>query len=1120
MLHLITGRIGSGKTPKMLSIIEKVISCEDKRAILIVPEQYSLETEKTLLLNMGAIKADKISVYSFTFMAKLLLKELGVLYKNQIDDSTRAMLMALALEAVEDKLEFYSKSRYSTGFINELLSTVKELRQCNISSNDLLNFGSKMSARSLKSKITELSYIESAYQALIENSFADDQTLLDLLHDALKTTNCFKNKTVFIDGFRGFTAQEYKIIEDMLRLSDDVYVTLCTDKITELNDKGSVFAHTRKTASKLCKLNYKLYSQKTEVILTESTHFANDELKAFEQRLYTISPEKYEASPDNIEIINAENFVAECDFVAANIKRLVTEEGYRLRDIAVVSRDSANYERQIKSALKKYGLNVYIDKRQPIMNQPIIGFVTAALKITFEGVTTENVMKLLKTGMTKLTDEEIGELENYTLMWQINGNRWFSDFKGHPDGFGKEMREVDAKKLEEINELRKSISVPIYKFKEQMKDATGESAAKAVYDLLLSFNVAESLKAFAQELKDNEEYELALQQNRVWDFLMSILDNIASALKNSKVSAKRFYELFTIMISSFSMGTVPVGLDEVTVGSADRIRLSSPKAVFAVGVTQGVFPYVQTSKMILSRNERDEIRELGIELGNNAEEDVIEERFISYITLCSATERLFISYPRKDLKGTENSPSELVSQVKKIFPKVKVIDTATVPSEEFIRSKSSAFEILAKNYKIESPLSSSLKDYFSTQDEYKGKLLSLSHAAEKKQFKIQDEKIALKLFGKDMYFSASRADVYHCCPFNYFCKYGIKIQPRTKAEFSPMQRGTIFHYVLENLIKEYGSDNLVKMSKDEVYRAVEELLNLYYESNMSPDEVQTLRMQYQYKNLSKTICIIAEKMIKEFSQSDFKPIDFELPIDNDSEVKPIIINLDDGGTIRLRGSVDRVDMMKTEDKTFVRVMDYKSKDKKFSLSEVLYGLNMQMLIYLFSIWKNGSGKYKDVTPAGVLYMPIKAKTGTLERDATDEDILQLQINGYKMNGIVLDDSRAIHGMDNSDSGCFIPVKYDEKTNKYKGSLIDYLTLSGLYDKITEILKSMGDKLHQGIIKAEPTASAISSSYYKDACQHCDYKSVCGYENDAQYKVIKEISNDEIIQQLTGGDNNA
>ena len=1121
MLRLITGRIGSGKTERVYAEIENLINSGSSSPVLIVPEQYSFETEKNIIRKLGAKKADTVGVYSFTFLSKLLLKQTGISFNGEISDSDRAMIMSLTLDEVNDALVFYKKESFSSGFINDISGMIKEFRQCAITPDDLIKSAKSVNEKSLGDKLSDFSLIQRTYSAIIENSFLDEETSLDLLHDNIDKTDWFSGRTVFIDGFRGFTSQEYRLIEDMLSRCDDVYVTVCTDKVTGLFEKNSVFAHTRRTASKLIRINEKVSREKAQIIPADyNSRAGRKDLDFLEKNLYSLSSASFDGKPENITVCAAESFMDECDFAASKIKELISSGKYRCRDIAVIARDSDTYERRIKASLRKYGVPVYIDKRQPVSSQPLIAFADAALGIAANGFSTENIMRLIKTGLTDIDEEQSSRLENYALMWSVSAGDWLRDFTGHPDGLGKAMLEHHAEELERINSCRRCITQPLYYFRESLKDTDALGAAKALYDLVLKLNVKEHLKLLAAELFENGEYDLAQEQNKVWDIFIGLLNSISSAAGNKKMSAKKFYSLFNLMVSYSSMGAVPTGLDEITAASADRVQLSSPKVVFALGVNDGVFPFVQTNKKILSRQERDTLRSMGLDFSQTAEEDVMEERYIAYNTLCSACEKLYVTYTEKTLTGAQTPPSELVGQIKKLFPCIETVYTSSLQDFDFVRSEESAFEILAKNYNKYNAEDSVLREILKSSADYKGRLKALASAADKKEYHIDDENTAQKLFGRNMYVSASKAESFYKCPFQYFCKYGIKLKPLEKAELDQMQMGRIVHFVLENMLRENEKEKLLKMTDEEIETVVRDLLGLYFEQNMNIQDNDSERFRFLYSNIAGSICYIAKRMIMEFSVSEFVPVDFELPIDNDSEIKPIKIALLNGGVLQVIGCVDRVDMMKTEDVSFIRIIDYKLGGKKFKLGDVFYGLNMQMLIYLFSIWKNGTKKYGETVPAGILYMPGKSSSASLGRHASEEEIIAKQMKAGAMNGLLLDDSRSLYGMDKEKSGAFIPVKFDEKNNCFKGSIIDMSSLVSLYEKLCDLLKNMGNSLHSGKIEAVPVYSNESDSAFKDACTYCDYKSVCGFENNGRRTEIMKMSDEQCIAKLKDGEDDA
>lgn len=1117
MLRLITGRIGSGKTTSVYSEIRTRVQ-QGESVMLIIPEQYSFCTEKMMLSLLGARGADKVEVVSFTFLCERLLKKYGLNSNPGLDDSTRALMMSLALESVSDSLSVYGKHRYSASVITRMLKVIKEFRQCAVSSDMLRETSRNMDDCLLKSKLDELSLVMDAYTALVSDSYFDEECALDELCNVLDEHKDFIGKTVFFDGFRGFTSQELKVMERIFAQSEDVYVTVCTDIPSEVDDLGC-FAHTKRTVRKLIhiaeKNNVKVAPPEHTEVFTEK-QYSNPELPLLEKSLYENTYETYDKETENIIICSAEDFESECDFVAHTVKNLIRTQGLRCRDIAIISRSENNYARQIRSALRKNGVPVFEDRRQPIATQPLIEFLLGVTDIAVSGFSCDTVMRVLKTGMTGLSVEEISELENYAVMWQINGNKWLEDWTAHPDGLGEKMLEKDVARLERINASRNTVVTPLKKLRFELRDCDGLSVAKALYNILVDMNVAENLRALAETLNTKGETDLAIEQGRIWDVVIEILDRIAFSLEGIKLSAKRFNELLNLIVSMYTLGNLPQGLDEIIIGSADRVKTTAPKVVFAVGVNDGLFPMVPVADGILSDNERKVLSSLDLNMDDNFEQKMMEERFIAYNTLCSPSDRLYVTYSRKDITGAQLAPSELVAQIKRIFPKVTVLDTVTTPEIDYIEGDIPAFELMARLSLRGGIMHSTLEEYFSSRSDYKDRVSALNRAVNKGEFEIKDKDISKKLFGFNMYMSASRTEVYHKCPFEYFCKYGLGAQPRKIAELDPMQKGTAIHYVLENLIASYGSDGLCAMPKVQRDKCVRDMLESYFSEILVPGEDMGERFNYLYRQLGFIVCEVVDRLVNEFSVSEFVPVAFELSIDSDGEVPAYEIPLPDGGTLKLKGSVDRVDVMENADETFVRVVDYKSGGKKFDLNEVYYGLNMQMLIYLFAIWKNGFRDYKNITPAGILYMPVNAPFAKIEREEGEEAILSQKQKAAKMNGMVLDDSRVIFSMDNRLAGDIVPASV-KKDGSNSGTLISVKQMGILLKRVEKILADMAVNLHNGKIPVRPAVAESTTSPYHDVCKYCDYKDVCGFDEDTPTNDIAKIKHDESLKLLGGED---
>ncbi len=1119
MLNIVYGKAGSGKTQYVNSVLTSLAreGCED--LLLVVPEQFSFTAERAMLESLGPVDCNKVEVVmSFSHIAETVRKEYGSSKLREIGNAEKILLMSMAISQVADRLELFARRTKSKGFVREMISLCDEFRQNTLKPEVASEFSEKVESTSLKKKLSEVSLILESYDALLENKFSDPFDTLTRLYEVLGEYSFFENKTVVIDGFYSFSRQELKIIERMMAQAKDIYFTVCTDEVFQRSENEyDVFAYPQKTAKSIIEIA-KRYNREIKIIEAKNDgNSVSEEITFLEKNIFRTDKNVCNDETENVQIISAKNIENECKFVALTVKKILSEGNVRCRDIAIVSRDGKEYDVQIKEALKKYGVEVFSDKLQPVKIQPLCTYVLGALEIAALGFSEERVIKCLKTGLTDLDTEDVSRLENYAFVWgkSADFNREWTE---NPRGFGEELSDEDRVNLEELNLLRERAVAPLREFKNAIsKSVTGRKAAEEIYNLLLKIHADENLKKIAISLEDKNEEEKALEQERIWEILIKTLDSFSSVVSDDVKSASEIYDLFDAILTDEEIGVLPQGLDEVLVGNAERTRVASPKIVFVVGANEGVFPRIPQQGAVFTDRERNLLLEQGLTLNASVLDRILEERFIAYHTLCSAREKLYVSYSNR-FASEEAYPSEIVSEIREIFPACKICDAEKTEVYDFVFSKTTAFETAAQTWKSDSPKTNALKKYLSEDGEFSQRAEALEKYLKNEKISIKDAEKAEKLFGKRMYLSASRIETYYKCPFEYFCKFGLKARPEEKAEISPRQRGTVVHFCLEKLIKEYGIEKLKKTEKSELKKIISDLLTEYAEESMGGKQGKSKRFEFLYSRFEKTVYELIIQIVEEFSVSDFVPCGFELKIDKDGEVPPYEIALENDGRIFVRGLVDRVDMMEKDGEKYIRIVDYKTGGKDFKLYEVLEGINMQMLIYLFAIEENGKDKYENVIPAGVLYKPAKFGQMRLKRYADEKEISKQRKKEGKYSGVVLAHEDVVYGMDKEASGEIIGVKVvEEKDNKitFKGNVATLSQMGRLKMKVDKVIADMGNSLHSGNVEILPYENGSDK-----ACTFCDYKDVCMRSDEDENRQPRALKNEEIFKILDGEEGDA
>lgn len=1109
MLHLLKGRAGSGKTAKMREIISQMAENGGSRPLLLVPEQFSFETERIMLELLGPKNLKNIDIFSFPRMAFSELQKKGLSNLKTADNGIKAAIMSEALMQLDGRLNIFSNVRHNSTALSPLVDFCKELKYCCIDSDSLTEKLENSTNSFLKNKLTELDLIRNTYEALLTQSYFDDADAVGVFSAIATENSYFKNKTLFLDGFRDFSKQELECLKVALYQCDDVYISICVDEKVR---KFSSLYYMKEFENRLRTVAAKTNTAVDELCFEQSENAFASDISKLEKSLFATGKLAKNNYNGDIIVAKCSDSENEALFVAATIKKLLKSGEYRCRDIAVIERTNGTYKKSIIDALKRLSIPVFDDSRQPLATETLFINNCSALECVSKGITTQSLMSYLKTGLTGLSVSEISKLEKYALIWDLKASGWQKDFTMHPEGFGEELNEKSLMLLDELNSIRKKAVLPLLKLKKDCEDADGKKIATAVYEFIINSEIKDYLFKLTVELDEGGFSVEANRQEYSWNVLMHILDTMAMITDGKFYSLKRWYELFMILVSSGDMGEIPQGLDEVTVGCADRIRLEKTKVVFLVGVNKDEFPLVNVSGGILTDADRVLLTNLGIEVRPPFEDTVDEERFIAYCAITAASQKLYMTYKCNDGEGGTLFKSEIITTVENAFENFNTVVTSDLPEDYFIESEESAFSAFSKNYLYNNEIKSTLKAYFEDKKEYEGKIDALEILSGNEPFGFKESENSKELFGNDVYISASKVESFYNCHFAYFMRYGLGAEPLKEATLDPAQSGTIIHLVMEEILKKYPQAKFIDTPDDELREAVSAVLKAYLEEKMGGVEEKSERFMKLFYRLVDISMTIIERLKVEFGVGEFAPCDFELRIGG-SDIPAYELPLDEG-KVRVTGSIDRVDLMEKDGIKYIRVVDYKTGQKEFKLSELFDGLNIQMVLYLMALEKNGKKYYGDIIPAGVLYLPSRIGLSSYlgERNPDNVTIEKQKRKSGKLSGMILDSPVVFNGMGVDTYPDYFPASFNAKGGA-KGnyySLPDFHALSKIID---DKIISMGNALHNGEIPAMPIGEADK----KDGkmCEYCSYRSVCAREGGEPFNKITKLTHLKALERLEG-----
>lgn len=1107
MLRTILGRPGTGKTELVRRRVAERAK-QGKQVYLIVPEQFSFESERALSALLDEESVSHVEVLSFTSLCNRIFRQYGGLAGNYLSEGGKYILMDLAIEQLKESMKVYSRQVSSPYFTQSMCRTVSQLKAAGISSARLVEQSAALEDELLMQKTQEIGTIYGMYEALLERGFADPDDDLDRAQELAAKHRFFEGMIVYFDAFDGFTGLEYLMLRRILEQAEEVGVSLCVDAAEDEEHGMGIFSAGKRTLGKLVALA-KEAGRKVEVpCILDTLHRSKTlGMRQVVTGMFSVHAKPCDKTCGEVDAVLAQDPYTEMEYIASSIEQLVREQGYRYREIAVITRNTGSYFPMVRTAFNKRNIPVFLDERRRIDAKPLLQFCTCALKIACFNFAGEDVLHLLKTGLVAVGQDDIALLEDYAYRWNLRGSMWKTAFKSHPRGFGREMKEEDLQLLSHLNTLREQIIVPLEKFRLATLKTDGAGIAKALYRLLCEFEISSHMAKQAAVFRAEGEEETAQEYEATWDILIDILDQLVFATTGNPMKVERFLNLFSLVISEYDMGVIPQTLDQVLFGEAGHVRLDGCRAVYLVGANEGLFPLDASSSTLFTEDDAAALESVGLTLFEDGHDPMLEEYYYAYTAMASARERMTLSAPAVDVSGKSLLPSVLFTEFQKIFPYNKIRKAYDESPLFFISNKRTALEAYAVNMDTDDKLQSSLRCYLE-QTEYKPILQALGKPRPQ-SLKIRAG-YAKKLYGKRLTLSPTRIEQFYRCKFAYFCDQGMKMRRRKRAELSPIETGSVIHYALQVLISQYQDRPLSSIPKAQLQRDVDRILEEYMEQYMGGMEDKTARFRYLYRRLKKTVLRLILRLAEEFDQSLFRPCDFELEISPDSDIPPLEVRFADGTSARVVGKIDRVDLYKEHGTSYLRVIDYKSGNKMFQLSDVYYGLNLQMLVYLFTIWQNGGKRYDAICPAGVLYMPAGTKPVPADRSTSEEELTAASAAQLKMSGIVLDDPEVLHAMEAEGKGLFIPVKLKKDgTPDSASSLATLEQMGDLKRHVEKLISDMAKELLTGKIDRLP--AQVQGSY--DLCAYCDYRSVCGIDENDERRVLNALSRREVFEKI-------
>lgn len=1068
---------------------------DGKSVYILVPEQYTLQMEKNMQKDFEKQLSNQLMVLNFPRFAHLLFKTYGGIARSYASPTMKVILMNLALQEAYDGLSCYKKTAKTMGFDQLMVETVDELKHAAVSADKLFEIGKILPSGIQKQKILDTALLYSMYDGLLYASCKDP--IDDILHARthLIKHRFLKNAAVFIDGFISFGGAQLAFLEEMMKQTDMIFSAF-------YDFSHPVFAPIAKTIRVLQAMAGRNDVVVQAPLMMDTPAQEKTPFTVIKEELFHPKTGKVPEAASAVHIFLAQSEYQEADILTAKILEKV-RQGYRFRDMALLTRNLPEYQGVLESAFKRYQVPYHMDRLMQAEEYPLFRCMLALLEAVRVPLDTEAVLQLLKSGLTCFDTLEISYFENYLYTWNIRRKKLMKPFTQNPHGFtDREMTEEDRAILQTAENVREKVVRAVQMIIEAKEDAI--CLGQAFMDALDVLGITQKYR----EKMDSSDAKAAEEMYRVFSALVEIIDTLSDTIGTHGISLPRYLSLFRMAILHYDFGIIPQTLDAVLIGDAAHTLVNSPKIVFLFGVNEGYFPLQPNMEGIFTASDREMMAYYGIQFSKDLMDRILEEQLYAYMAVCLPSEELFVSARLADITGTPFYPSEIITQLIEIFGKNVVTDLSDADILTFCQNRESAFYQLSFHYYDHQPQTELLRRYF--KDDERIKKFAVSKPPS--QFSLEEPSVIRKLFSEGLTLSPTRIEQYFRCPFSFFCAYGLHLRPRAKAELNGLYKGLVTHYVLERFMK---CKEAFSMDEQALSLFISQVTADYMRRFMGGKEDKTLSFMQEVLRLERNLKFLLQNLQQEFAENRFRPIAFEMPIRQTISPSSAYEAGENPLKFQIFGIVDRVDSCLLDGKEYLRVVDYKSGyGKTLSFSELSYGLNMQMLIYLFAVMD----AKKNAVPAGVLYLPTAGDTGKYifnRKAPSKQEMYQKVKEGFQMNGILLNDHKVIHAMENfygKKKGNFIPLKTDPVSHGFKetanGFLLNLQDIELLKGFVKRKLEHMSICLGKGEVPAYPLQQEE-----KVMCAWCDYQSVCGRRAGDKSKKMEKISKEEFFHQL-------
>lgn len=1133
-LQLILGGSGSGKTTYLYDeVIRLSMEHPQEQYFLIVPEQFTMQTQKDIVTRHPNHGTMNIDIVSFARLAYRIFEELAVEQLSVLDDMGKSMVLRKVAAAQKRQLVLFGGQLSKPGFVGQLKSMLSEFYQYGITPEALREMAPSARSPLLRQKLEDLALVEQSFQEYIEGHYITTEQVLDVLCRLIPESGLIRNSVIALDGYTGFTPVQYRLTELFLVYAKQVYVTVTADEAAGIYGKMGIqnlFYMSRQMAVRLSEIAEKNQVKKLpDIILGEQKNrrFARrPELAWLEQNLFRYGTETMYTgeATDSIVFFQASNPSGEVSHIVHEIQRLVQEGKARYREIAVITGDLPGYGKEITHQFTQNQIPHFMDDKKNVLDNCLVELIRASLEAVRQDFSYESVMRYLRTGLVSQERTMVDRLENYILAMGIRGGKRFRET------WERTYRGAGDLNVTEVNAFKDRMLAPLFAMQERFRqaDLTIAGMTEAVLTLLADCRAEEQLESYQEYFTKIGEHRLAKEYGQVYGLVTELLKRLSDLLGEERVSRKEYLEILDAGFAELKVGVIPAVADRVVVGDITRTRLAHIRVLFFAGVNDGIVPARKERGSLLSDRDRDFLGEHHLELAPTAREESFQQRFYLYLMMTKPSKQLILSWCRTGADGKSRRPSFLIGELRAMFPNAVLTDQETQADPEIYSVAEAKQRLSAKLGKYrdgqleqdeENAQFLELYRWFVSSKDNQETLRRFMDAA----FFVYEQQgishaVAKALYGEILSGSVTRLEQYAACAYSHFLRYGLELLERKRFELASSDIGTLFHESIDLCFrrvkeKQYDWHTMTNETRDMLVEECVAAVTENYGNTILGSSARNCYLAQRVGQITKRTVWALQQQIK---KGDFIPAGFEVSFSAADNLSAMKIALSESEALHLRGRIDRMDVCEDGGKVYVKIIDYKSGSTSFDLLALYYGLQLQLVVYMDAVTEMAQHHYpdKEIVPAGILYYniadPLAEKKGQPDPEKIDAEILKK----LRMNGLVNSELDVVRHLDRTiekESDVIPVVLKDGEVQAGRSSVANRERFARLSQFVHRKLKEAGQEILDGEIGVVPYKNG-----QRTACDYCPYHAVCGFDRKTsgyEFNRWKNRKTEEIWEEI-------